>query len=40
MSYLGALIEDLATNVKNINENWNQIKMNLYTQLIIQHLQI
>jgi len=26
MSYLGALIEELATNVKNINENWNQIK--------------
>lgn len=26
MNYLGSLIKDLATNVKNVNENWNQVK--------------
>ena len=26
MKYLGALIEDLAANVKNINDHWNQVK--------------
>ena len=26
MNYLGSLIEDLATNVKNVNDDWNQVK--------------
>ena len=26
MSYLGALIEDLAANVKTVNDDWNQVK--------------
>ena len=26
MKYLGALIEDLAANVKNVNDHWNQVK--------------
>ena len=26
MSYLGALIEDLADNVKTVNDDWNQVK--------------
>ena len=26
MSYLGALIEDLAGNVKTVNDDWNQVK--------------
>jgi predicted lipoprotein len=26
MNYLGSLIEDLAANVKNVNDDWNQVK--------------